>query len=804
MEIPMTWLKEYVDIDLENINEFDHKMTMSGSKVEEVIRFGEGVEGIVVGKVLSIEKHPDADKLVITQIDVGDGNNRQIVTGATNLTVGDYVPVALHGSKVIGGKVIKRGSLRGQLSDGMLCSIEELGYTIQDYPDAAEDGIYVLDKPYELGADIVPILQIKENVVSFEITSNRPDCFSVLGLSREAAATFKKPFNPPQIVVKEEANDDITKIVDVEIKNSELCPRYIARVVKNVKIGHSPLWLRHRLTTAGIRPINNIVDITNYVMLEFGQPMHAFDISAIAKHEGVHKIIVRNANDGEKFKTLDGVERTLDSSMLVIADCEKAVALAGVMGGENSKITETGAEAMVLFESANFNGVNVRTTSKKVGLRTDASAKYEKGLDPNLAEAAVNRAVQLVEMLECGTVVKGCVDNYPNKREGWSVNFDLDRINSVLVTDLKTEDVATLLKPLEIEVSGNTAKIPTFRPDITMEADLMEEIARLYGYDNIKETLATGTPTVGKKSFKQKVEDIIKNTMVSFGLYEALHFAFESPKVFDKLNIEQNDKLRNAIPIKNPLGEDFSIMRTTTLNSMLTSLQTNFNRRNPEAYLFELSKTYEAKSLPLSEQPYEPEILTIGFYGKKDFYHLKGMAEGLFQTLGVSGITFERCKDLVFMHPGRTASIIGKDGQNVGYIGEVHPSVLSNYEIETKAYIGVINAEYLYENANLEKIFEPLPKFPGVLRDIAMVVKKDVPVSEIERAIYAKGGNILRKATLFDVYSGKQIAEGFKSVAYSLMFRSDEKTLNDEEVSKVLRKIITNLEFTVEAQLRDK
>ncbi|MBR1443633.1 MAG: phenylalanine--tRNA ligase subunit beta, partial [Firmicutes bacterium] len=675
MNLPFNWLKEYVDLDCD-VKTFMDEITLSGSKVESVENKGDAISGVVVGKVLSIEKHPDADKLVITKIDIGEGEPLQIVTGASNLNEGDIVPVAVVGASVYHGSElvkIKKGKLRGIESNGMLCSIEELGFTRHDYPEAPEHGIYVFKEEQKLGADVKPILEIDDNVIEFEITSNRPDCFSIIGLAREAAATFRKPLKYPEISVKETADGDINEMISVEIKNPQLCPRYIARAVKNVKIAPSPQWLRHRLTAAGVRPINNIVDITNYVMLELGQPMHAFDIDTI---DG-RKIIVRNAEKGEKITTLDGVERQLDESMLVISDCNKAVAIAGVMGGENSMISENATA--ILFESANFNGSNVRITAKKVGLRSDASAKYEKNIDPNLAYEAVNRAAQLVEMLGCGEVVKGMVDCYPNKREKITLDYTPEWINSLLGTNISSDEMIKIFKLIEVEADGNKAVIPTFRPDLVSQADLAEEIGRLYGYDKIETTLSSGTPTVGKKSRSQVIDDVIVNTMISLGISESKNFSFESPKVFDKLGIDKNDKMRKTVVISNPLGEDFSIMRTTTLNGMLTSLSTNFNRRNPEASLFELGKVYIPKSVPMTELPDEKSMLTVGIYGKCDFFDIKGIIEELTDVLGISDKTeYERNTEIAFMHPGRCASV-KLNGVYIGFIGQVHPDIAKNY-----------------------------------------------------------------------------------------------------------------------------
>ncbi len=797
MNLPINWLKEYVDIDCD-IKDFIEDITLTGSKVESVTNAGDCIEKVVVGKVLSIEKHPDADKLVVCQMEVGQSEPIQIVTGATNLFVGAYVPVALDGAKLAGGVKIKKGKLRGVVSNGMMCSVEELGFTRNDYPEAPEHGIYIFDKEYAPGSDVKPILEIDDNVVEFEITSNRPDCFSIVGLAREVAATYRLPLKYPKIEVKEEAGGNASDMIDVEIENPNLCPRYIARVVKNVKIGPSPQWLRHRLTAAGLRPINNIVDITNYVMLELGQPMHAFDIDNIDEK----KIIVRNAKDGETITTLDGVERKLDSSMLVISDCNKAVAVAGVMGGENSMVTE-GASA-ILFESANFNGPNVRITAKKLGMRTDASSKYEKGLDPNLSVEAVDRAVQLVEMLGCGEVVKGMVDCYPNKREEWSVNYSTDRINALLGTKLSKDEMIEIFKLVEVSADGEKAVIPTFRPDLVSEADLAEEIARFYGYDKIETTLATGTPTVGKKTKKQIVEDIIRDTMVAMGLSEAMNFSFESNKAFDKLCISKEDNLRQTVTISNPLGEDFSVMRTTTLNGMLGSLSLNYNRRNPEASLFEIGKVYIPKALPLTELPEEKPVLTVGMYGKLDFYDVKGIVEELTEVLGIGDKTeYSPISNIPYMHPGRCAEVsIGEE--KLGFLGEIHPKVCDNYEIGTKTYVAVIYIDKLCENATFERTYKALPKFPAVSRDISMLVKDSVIVKDIENIIKEKGGKLVEKIQLFDVYKGKQIQDGFKSVAYNISFRAADRTLTDEEIAGPMKKILKELEEKLDAQLRDK
>ncbi len=640
----------------------------------------------------------------------------------------------------------------------------------------------------------------RNEVVEYEITSNRPDCFSILGIAREAAATYDIPFHYPEITVKEEAEGKAEDFVKVTIENSELCPRYVARVVKNVKIGPSPRWMRKRLRMAGVRPINNIVDITNYVMLEMGQPMHAFSIETIKDSH----IIVRNAKEGETITTLDGVERNLDPSMLVIADPEKAVAIAGVMGGENSMIVE-GSQA-VLFESANFDGPNVRITAKKVGLRTDASSKFEKGLDPNLALEAVNRAVQLVEMLGAGDVVPGVVDEYPNKRDTWELSYDPAWINKFLGINISEEEMQKIFEKIELKVDpvNHVVTVPTFRPDLEAQADLAEEIARFYGYGKIEATLASGTPTVGKKTYEQSIAALVKDTVIANGLCEAMTYSFESPKVFDKLLIPADSELRKAIVISNPLGEDFSIMRTVSINGILTSLATNYNRRNESAGLFELARVYIPESLPLVDLPHEIPTLTMGMYGNMDFYDMKGIVEHLMSVLGMTDVAeYIPEKELPWMHPGRTASVVVK-GETVGYLGELHPAVAKNYGIGTRAYLAVMDMEKLTHYANRSVVYKALPKFPAITRDIAMLVKEDVTVKEIADIIKANGGAYLEEVKLFDVYQGAQIEAGCKSVAYSIAFRSAEKTLSDTDIADAMDAILKELAEKLGAQLRDK
>lgn len=799
MDVPMLWLKEYTNVTAD-IKQFIEDITLTGSKVEGYTTMGGDIENVVTGQIKKIVKHPDADKLVITTVDIGKQRELQIVTGATNLKEGDYVPVALDNSKIANGVEIHSGSLRGILSEGMLCSIQELGFDLHDFPEACENGIYVFPEAVELGKNVVDVLDIKDDVVEFEITSNRPDCFSILGIAREAAATYQIPFQYPEITVQEKAGGNASDYVSVEIKNPELCPRYAARVVKNVKIEPSPRWMRKRLRAAGVRPINNIVDITNYVMIEMGQPMHAFDIDCIAER----KIIVRNARDGEQITTLDGNVRNLDSSMLVISDPQKAVAVAGVMGGENSKISEN-AEA-ILFESATFHGSNIRVTAKKLGLRTDASSKYEKGLDPNIALEAVNRAAQLVEMLGAGEVVKGVVDCYPNKRESWTLSYSPEKINKLLGTNVSEQQMKEIFERIELKVDtqNHTVVVPTFRPDLEAQADLAEEIARFYGYDKIEPTLAAGTPTVGKRSRSQIITAMVKQNMISSGLCEAMTFSFESPKVFDKLNIAKDSNLRKTVTISNPLGEDYSVMRTTTLNAMLTSLATNYNRRNESAGLFEIAKVYLPKAVPVVELPDEISTLTIGMYGNVDFYDIKGIVEKMFEVLGMSEkVEYVTEKNIVWMHTGRTASICVA-GKPFGYVGELHPQIASNYGIGTKVYIAVINMPEVITYADLVKEYKALPKFPAVTRDIAMVVSEDVTVKQIETVIKQYAGQYLESVKLFDVYQGKQIGKGLKSVAYSITFRAADKTLVEQDVTEAMKQIVEQLASQLQAQLRDK
>ncbi|MGE4284393.1 MAG: phenylalanine--tRNA ligase subunit beta [Clostridia bacterium] len=794
MKVPMSWFKDYVDIQ-GSPEEFASAMTMSGSKVEGVEKIGEDIENVVVGKILTVEKHPDADKLQVSQVDLGD-ETVQIVTGATNINVGDYIPVAKHGAKLPGGIVIKKGKLRGMESNGMMCSIEELGLTKEDYPNAPEHGILILDKEYEPGKNIKEILGLDENIVEFEITSNRPDCLSVIGLAREAAVTFDKEFKLPEVKVQE-AGGNINDYACIEVLAPDLCPRYTARVIKNIKIAPSPKWMRDRLRAAGVRPINNIVDITNYVMLEFGQPMHAFDLNDV----NGNKIIVRRAKEEEVLHTLDEQERRLDSSMLVIADEEKAVGIAGVMGGLNSEITEN--TKAILFESATFQGSSVRLTAKKLGIRTEASARFEKGLDVNNTIPALERACQLVVELGAGQVVSGIIDINNSSKKPIELSLRPEKINMFIGTKLSKEYMTEILQKLgfEVNIDKMIVTVPTFRPDVEAEADIVEEIARIYGYDKIQPTLLSGEATQGKKSYKQQLEDKIKACMIAQGLSEIVTYSFTSPKVFDLMNISEDSELRKVVSISNPLGEENSIMRTTTLSGMLEVLSRNYNHRVEKVRFFELGSIYIPKSVPIEELPEEKLDLTLGAYGNIDFYDIKGAVEELLYILGVKEYDLEPEKNNPSFHPGRTAKVFIQ-GEELGILGELHPGVLENYEISTRAYAAMLDFNTLLKHANLTAEYKPLPKYPAVTRDIAMLVKDEVMVKQIENIIKQHSGKILEDVKLFDVYKGKQIPEGMKSVAYSIIFRASDRTLTDEEINKMFNKIVNSLKEQLGAELR--
>ena len=798
MDTSLSWIKAYVpDLDV-TAQEYTDAMTLSGTKVEGFEKMDADLDRIVVGQIDKIEKHPDADKLIICQVNIGT-ETIQIVTGAPNVKEGDKVPVVLDGGRVAGGHEpgqrvaggikIKKGKLRGVPSNGMMCSIEELGSNRDMYPEAPEYGIYIFQKDVEVGSSAISALGLDDVVFEYEITSNRVDCYSVIGIAREAAATFRKEFHPP--VVTPTGNDeDVNDYVKVTVKDQELCPRYTARVVKNIKIGPSPEWMQRRLASVGIRPINNLVDITNYVMEEYGQPMHAYDLDTIAGRE----IVVRRAEDGEKFVTLDGQEREMDSSVLMICDGEKSIGVAGIMGGENSMITDN--VKTMLFEAACFNGTNIRKSAKKIGLRTDASGKFEKGLDPENAQAAIDRACQLVEEMGAGEVVGGMVDVYEEKREPSRVIFDAEKINALLGTDLTKEQMLGYLKLVELEYDETTNEIvaPTFRQDIHRLADVAEEVARFFGYDNIPTTLPSGEATTGKLSYKLRIEEVARNIAEFCGFSQGMSYSFESPKVFDKLLLPEDSKLRQAIEIRNPLGEDYSVMRTTSLNGMLTSLATNYNRRNKNVKLYELGNVYLPKALPLTELPDERMQFTLGMYGEGDFFSMKGVVEEFFDKIGLhKKETYDPNAGKTFMHPGRQANII-YDGTVVGYLGEVHPDVADIYGIGERAYIAVIDMPEIVARATFDRKYEGIAKFPAVNRDLSMVVPKNIMVGQIEEVIEKNGGAHLESYSLFDLYEGAQIKPGFKSVAYSITFRAKDRTLEESDISKAMDKILAGLE----------
>ncbi len=794
MDLSMKWLADYVKVE-KPIRDFCYDMTMSGSKVERYEVEGEEISNVVVGKVLSVVPHENSDHLVVCQVDVGKGEPIQIVTGAPNIHGGEIVPVALDGSTLPRGVKIKKGKLRGVESNGMLCSLGELGLTVHDFPYAIEDGIFVLEpeagcENFVLGQDIKKAIGIDDTCVEFEITSNRPDCMSVIGLAREAAATFDVPLNVKKPEFKG-VDGDINKELAVEIKNTKLCQRYAAAVVKNVKIGPSPLWMRERLRGCGVRPINNFVDITNYVMLEYGHPMHAFDSRYV---EG-GKIIIRNAEKGETITTLDGVERELSEEMLVIADTKKPVAVAGVMGGEYSGIMDD--TTTVVFEAACFDGASVRTTAKKLGMRTDASSRFEKGLNPMGCTDALARACELVEMLGCGEVLKTTIDEDYSDKSPKTAVFDSKWINNFLGTDISEEQMIKYLEKLGFEVKDGQVVSPYWRIDIECRADVAEEVARLYGYNNITPTLIRGA-AAAKITPEQKFSRKLAATMLAIGCNEISTYSFVSPKNFDKIRLPEDSPLRKTVVITNPLGEDTSVMRTTIIPSMCEVLARNYNYRNPEAFLYEIGREY----IPVDgkELPDEPDRLAIGMYGNGvDFYDIKGAVDEIMEEMGISDCDVTACgndcevSEASAFHPGRSA-VVTKNGVVLGIMGELHPETLENYEIGVKAYVAKLNIPEMMSVSVTEKTYKPLPKFPATTRDLSIICDDAVPVAQLEKAIKKAVGNILESVKLFDVYKGKQIAEGKKSVSYTISMRSHDGTLTDEQADKAVKKVLKALD----------
>ena len=796
MNTSLSWIKAYVPALDVTAQEYTDAMTLTGTKVETFEKLDADLDKIVIGQILSIDRHPDADKLIICQVNIGE-KTIQIVTGAPNVHVGDKVPVVLDGGRVAGGHdgkktpggiPIKKGKLRGIESDGMMCSIEELGSSRDMYPEAPEYGIYIFPEDAVVGESAVKALGLDDVVFEYEITSNRVDCYSVIGIAREAAATFHKEFKPP-VVTAAGNSEDVHDYVKVTVKDTDLCPRYCARVVKNIKIAPSPVWMQRRLASNGIRPINNIVDITNYVMEEYGQPMHAYDYDTLAGHE----IVVRRARADEKFVTLDGQERTMDENVLMICDGEKAVGIAGIMGGENSMITDD--VKTMMFEAACFDGTNIRLSAKRIGLRTDASGKFEKGLDPNNAEDAINRACQLIEELGAGEVVGGMVDVYTKKKEPVRIPFQPERINALLGTDVSEEDMLSYFKKIDLGYDAEKREViaPTFRHDLFRMADLAEEVARFYGYDNIPTTLPKGESTLGKLPFEVRIEGIARDVAEFSGFSESMNYSFESPKVFDKLLIPEDSELRKPIVISNPLGEDFSVMRTLPLNGMLSSLAFNYNHRNKNVRLYELAKVYLPKTLPLTELPDERVQFTMGMYGEGDFYVVKGVVEEFFSKAGIRGkISYDPKAGKTFLHPGRQANII-YNGEVMGYLGEIHPQVADNYGIGDKTYVAVLDMPVVVKYADFDRKFTGIARFPAVTRDLSMVVPHEILAGDIEDMIVQRGGKILESYQLFDVYEGSQIKAGYKSMAYSVVFRAKDKTLEESEINTAMKKILNGL-----------
>ena len=797
MNTTLSWIKAYVPDLTCTAQEYTDAMTLSGTKVEGYEAADRDLDKIVIGQIEKIEKHPDSDHLIICQVNVG-AETIQIVTGAPNVKEGDKIPVVLDGGRVAGnhdGKMteggiqIKKGKLRGVESNGMMCSIEELGSSREFYPEAPEYGIYIFPEDAVVGADAIEELGLHDVTFEYEITSNRVDCFGVIGIAREAAATFGKEFHPPVVTPTGNA-ENASDYVKVTVKDTDLCPRYCARIVKNIRIAPSPKWMQRRLAAAGIRPINNIVDITNYIMEEYGQPMHAYDYDQLAGHE----IIVRRAAKDEKFVTLDEQERTLDENVLVICDGEKSVGIAGIMGGANSMITDD--VKTMLFEAACFDGTNIRLSSKRIGLRTDASAKFEKGLDPNNAEEAINRACQLIEELGAGEVVGGIVDVYPTVKEPVRIPFEPERINALLGTDISAEEMLGYFKKIDLGYDEKTNEIiaPTFRQDLFRTADLAEEVARFFGYANIPTTLPTGEATTGKLPFDLRVRAVAQDIAEFCGFSQGMMYSFESPKAFEKLMLPADSPLRNAIKIMNPLGEDFSIMRTQSVNGMLTSLGFNYSHRNKNVRLYELGNIYIPKALPLTELPDERVQFTLGMYGEGDFFTMKGVIEEFLDKLGMTGRkSYRPNSGKTFLHPGRQANVYYGD-KLLGFLGEVHPLVASAYGIGEKAYIAVLDMPTVTELATFDRKYAGIAKFPAVSRDISMVVPKQILAGEIEDVIIQRGGKILENCQLFDIYEGAQIRSGFKSMAYSITFRAKDRTLEEGDITAAMKKIWNGLE----------
>ena len=794
MKLNRKWInEEFVDLSQVSDQEFVETMTLAGQKVETYERLDGELRNVVVGKVLSMVRHPNSDHMWICQVDVGREEPVQIVTGAQNVRDGDLVPAALHNSWLPGGVHITKGKLRGEKSNGMLCSLKELGLTLNDFPYAIEDGIWILEEDCKPGDDINTVIGNDDTVVDFEITNNRPDCYSIIGLAREAAAAFHRPMRHHEPMVHGSAAGSMYDKLDVEVPAEHLCNRYTARMVKNVKIQPSPAWMRERLRNSGVRPINNIVDITNYVMLEYGQPMHAFDFSCV---EGNH-IIVRTAREGETIQTLDGNQRKLTPSMLCICDENKPVCVAGVMGGANSEIV--GDTAMVLFESANFNGTSVHRTAAALNMRTDASSRYEKGLDPMNTLKAVERACELVELLGAGEVVEGVMDVIAKDSNPVTVKLEPEKVNGLLGTDVSREEMVRILEALDFKVEGDTIHVPSWRSDVEHYSDIAEEVARFYGYNNIPDTLSNGLTARRGLTDIQQTENLLGSVCRAAGYDEIITYSFISPTYYDKIDLPKDSALRDSLKILNPLGEDTSIMRTTTLPSMLEILTRNYNFRNKSAKLYELGRVYFKRADGLAD---EPKVLTLGAYGGgMDFFALKGAVEAVLKQLRIENVRFLADTENPSYHPGRCAKVYCGD-RLLGTLGQVHPHVAGNYGVDTELYAAELRFDALYESKGAQPVYQPLPKFPAVTRDIAVVCDKAVTVGELEDAIRKGAKGLLKDVALFDIYTGVGIAPGKKSVAFNLTLRSDDRSLTAEEADADVKSILTALEQECGAVLR--
>ena len=794
MKLNRKWINdEFVDLSTVSDKEFVETLTIFGQKVETYERLDEQIKNVVVGRVVSIVRHENSDHMWVCQVDVGKEDPVQIVTGAQNVHEGDLVPAALHNSRLPGGIHITKGKLRGEVSNGMLCSLKELDLTVNDFPYAIEDGIWIIEEDCKPGDDINKVIGNDDTVVDFEITNNRPDCYSIIGLAREAAAAFGREMKHHEPVVKGSDAGSIYDMLDVEVPATELCNRYTSRMVANVKIAPSPKWLRDRLRANGVRPINNIVDITNYVMLEYGQPMHAFDYRYVSSG----KIIVREAEEGETLTTLDGNVRQLTPGMLVIADESKPIGLAGIMGGENSEILDD--TTTVVFESANFNGTSIRQTALGLGMRTESSGKFEKNLDPMMTVPAVQRACELVELLECGDILDGIIDIINYVPESRTLELEPDKINNLLGTAIPEADMVKYLKLLEIPVEGHTIQVPSWRPDLNLMADIAEEVGRSYGYNEIP-TTAFKTSTQGGYSPVMKLESKAGSLCRALGYSEIITYSFVSPTIFDRIRIPANSELRNTLKIQNPLGEDTSVMRTTALPSMLDILSRNSAYHNKAAKLYELAKIY----LPVEGQPLpdEPNILLLGTYGSSEtFFTLKGELEAILDGLHIKKARYSAVSDNPTYHPGRCAKVT-IDGIDVGYMGQIHPLVAQNYDIDSEVYCAEINFNMLFDLQLPEATYVPLPKYPTVNRDLAVVCDETITVTQVEDVISAAAGKLLRNTKLFDIYRGTGIPENKKSLAFSLELRADDRTLTDADCEQVMNTVLAALQDKLSAVLR--